>query len=114
MVIRFCVISLVAIRLRSAITIFDKNQYRNLGKQEKLVLQATFIVKDIKNNNMCQHFYDIRAIIYHIVISLLAINTIYMSDKYLNSRIKKSSNKKSNVIFLSYQFPACFFEQHVK
>ncbi len=94
MVIRFCVIPLVVIRLRSTIAILDKNQYRNLGKQEKVVLQATFIVKDIKNNNMCQHFYEIRAIIYHIVVSLLAINTIYISDKYLNSRIKKLSNKK--------------------
>jgi hypothetical protein len=89
MVIRFCVIPLVAIRLRSTIAILDKNQYRNLSKQEKLVLQATFIVTDIKNNNMCQHFDDIRAVIYHIAISLLAINTIYISDKYLNSRIKK-------------------------
>jgi len=52
MVIRFCVIPLLAIRLRSTIAIFDKNQYRNLGNQEKLVLQATFIVKDIKNNNV--------------------------------------------------------------
>ncbi len=94
MVIRFCVIPLVAIRLRSTIAILDKNQYRNLGKQEKLVLQATFIVKDIKNNNMCQHFYEIRAIIYHMVVSLLAINTIYISDKYLNSRIKKLSKEK--------------------
>ncbi len=94
MVIRFCGIALVVIRLRSTIAILDKNQYRNLGKQEKLVLQAKFIVKDIKNNNMCQHFYEIRAIIYHMVVSLLAINTIYISDKYLNSRIKKLSNKK--------------------
>jgi hypothetical protein len=67
MVIRFCVIPLVVIRLRSTIVILDKNQYRNLGKQEKLVLQATFIVNDIKNNNMRQHFYDIRTIIYHMV-----------------------------------------------
>ncbi len=94
MVIRFCAIPLVVIRLRSTIAILDKNQYRNLGKQEKLVLQVTFIIKDIKNNNMCQHFYDIRAIIYHIVVSLFAINTIYISDKYLNSRIIKLSNKK--------------------
>jgi hypothetical protein len=94
MVIRFCGIALVVIRLRSTIAILDKNQYRNLGKQEKLVLQATFIVKDIKNNNMCQHFYDIWASIYHIVVSLFAINTIYISDIHLNSRIKKLSNKK--------------------
>jgi len=107
MVIRFCVIPLVAIRLRSTITIFDKNQYRNLGKQEKLFLQAAFIVTDIKNNNICQHFYDIRASIHHIVISSLAINTIYMSDKYLNSRIKQLSNKKVT----SYSCPISF--QHV-
>jgi hypothetical protein len=94
MVIRFCVIPLVAIRLRSIIAILDKNQYRNLGKQQKRVLQATFIVKDIKNNNICHHFYDIRAIIYHIVISFFAIYTIFTSDKYLNSRIKKLSKKK--------------------
>ncbi len=104
MVIRFCVIPLVVIRLRSTIAILDKNQYRNLSKQEKLGLQATFIVTDIKNNNMCQHFYDIRAIIYHVVISLLAINTIYISDKYLNSRIKKLSNKKVT----SYSCPISF------
>jgi hypothetical protein len=89
MVIRFCGIPLVAIRLRSTIVILDTNYYRNLSQQEKLVLQATFIVNDIKNNNMCQHFYDIRAIIYHIVISSFAINTIYISNKYLNLRITK-------------------------
>jgi hypothetical protein len=105
MVTRFCVIPLLAIRLRSIIAILDKNQYRNLSMQEKLVLQATFIVQDIKNNSMCQHFYDIRAIIYHIVISLLAINTIYIiTDKYLNSRIKKLSNKKVT----SYSCPISF------
>ncbi len=93
MVIRFCVIPLVVIGLRSTIAILDKNQYRNLGKQAKLVLQATFIVKNIKNNNMCQHFHDIWASIYHMVVSLFAINTICISDKHLNSR-KKLSNKK--------------------
>jgi hypothetical protein len=114
MVIRFCVIPLVAIRLRSTIAILDKNQYRNLGKQEKLVLQATFIVKDINNNNMCQHFYNSRAIIFHIVMSLLAINTIYISDKYLNSRIKKLSNKKVTSYSCPIGFQHVFFEQHVK
>ncbi len=82
MVIRFCVIPLVAIRLRSTIVLLDKNHYRNLGQQEKLVLQPTIIVNDMKNNNIWHHFYHIRAIIYRIVVSLFAINTIFRSDKY--------------------------------
>ncbi len=76
MVIRFCGIPLVAIRLRSTIVILDTNYYRNLSQQEKLVLQATFIVNDIKNNNMCQHFYDIRAIIYHKPLPVLEAHPI--------------------------------------
>ncbi len=51
MVIRFCMIPLVAIRFRSTIVRLDKNHYRNLGQQEKLVLQAAIIINDIKNNN---------------------------------------------------------------
>ena len=94
MVNRFYVIPLVAIRLRSAIAILDQNYCRNLGQQEKLVLPATFIVNHIESNNICQLFYDIWAIIYHIVVSLVASSTIYNSDKCLNSQIKKLSNKK--------------------
>ena len=89
MVNRFYVISLVTIRLISAIAILNRNHYRNLGQQEKLVLQAAFIVNHIKSNNLCQLFYDFRAIIFHIVVSIVASNTICISDKCLNSQIKK-------------------------
>jgi hypothetical protein len=46
MVNRFYVISLVAIRVRSAITIWGENHYRNLAERGKLVLQAAFIAND--------------------------------------------------------------------
>ena len=85
MVNRLYVIPLVAIRLRSAIVILDQNHYRNLGQQEKLILPATFIVNHIETNNICQLFYDICAIIYHIVVTIVASSTIYNSDKCLNS-----------------------------
>jgi len=103
---RFYVIPLAATRLISTIAILDKNHHQNLGQQEKLVRQATFIVNNIKNNNICQLFNDIRAIIYHIVVSIVASNTISMSDKCLNSQIKKLSNKKSIFVILPDQFPS--------
>jgi hypothetical protein len=79
------------------------------------VLQATFIVNDIKNNNICQDFDDIGAILYHIVVSLFAIHTIYISDKCLNLLIKSYRIEQRNkVLVFFYQFPAWSFEQHVK
>ncbi len=87
MVNRFYVISLVAIRLISAIAILDQNHYRNLGQQEKLVLQAAFIVNHIKSNNLCQLFHDFRPIIYHIVVSIGASNTICISGKFANKQV---------------------------
>jgi hypothetical protein len=59
-----------------------------------VALQAKFIVNDIKNNNTCQDFYDIGTIIYHLVVSLFAIRTIYISDNCLNSLIKSYRTKK--------------------
>ncbi len=94
MVNRFYVILLVAIRLRSIVTILDQNHYRNLSQQEKLVPQATFSVIDIKNNNICQRFYNIQVIIYYILVSIAATNAIDTSNKCLHSQIKKLSNKK--------------------
>ena len=42
-------------------------------------------------------FYDIRVIIYQVVVSIVGSNMIYISGKCLNSQIKKLSNK--NVCF---------------
>ena len=110
MVNRFYVISLVAIRLISTIAILDQNHYRNLGQQEKLVLQAAFIVNHIKSNNLC----DFRAIIYHIVVSIGASDTICISDNCLNSQKKNVIEQKSIDMILSSQFRSRFFEPHVK
>ena len=111
---RFYVIPLVAIRLRSAIAILNRNHYRNLGQQEKLVLPETFIVNNIETNNISQLFYDICAIIYHIVVSIVSNSTIYNSDKCLNSQIKKLSNKKGSSGSSPISFQHGFFEQHIK
>ncbi len=106
---KFYVIPLSVIRLRSAIAILDQNHYRNWDQQYKLVLQAAFAVSDIKNNSIYQVFYDVRAIIHHTVVSIVAINIIYISDKCLNSQIKRLWNKKSLVMVYSYQFPSWVF-----
>jgi len=70
---RFNVIPLVAIRLRCDTAILNRNHYQKLREQEKVVLQATFIV-----NNTCQLCYDIWPIIYHLGVFIMANNSIYI------------------------------------
>jgi hypothetical protein len=57
-------------------------------------IQAAFVVDDLKNNSIYQLSYEVRAIAPHIVFSIVASKTIYISDKCLNSQIKKLLNKK--------------------
>jgi hypothetical protein len=59
----------------------DANQHKKLGSQEKLVLQATFVVNGIKNNDICKFFHDIRAIIYHIVASTDVTDAMYIDER---------------------------------
>jgi hypothetical protein len=63
----------------------DENHHKKLGSQEKLVLQAIFVVNGIKNNDICQFFHDIRAIIHRIVASTDVTDAMYIDEKYLNS-----------------------------
>jgi hypothetical protein len=82
----------------------DENHHKKLGSQEKLVLQATFVVNGIKNNDICQFFHDIRAIIHHIVASTDVTDAMYIDERYLNSQTETLSNKRSIDMVLSYQF----------
>ena len=75
----------MVIRLRCAIAILYENHCQNLSQQEKVVLEPTFIVKVIKNNDVCHLFSDIRIIICHPVVSMVDSNSINISDKCLNS-----------------------------
>ncbi len=49
----------------------------------------TFIVKDIKNDDACQYFYHNWTSIYCAIASIVANNTNYISDKYLNAQTKQ-------------------------
>jgi len=63
----------------------NENRHKKLGSQEKLVLQATFVVNGIKYNDICQFFHDIRAIIHHTVASTDVTDAMYADERYLNS-----------------------------
>ncbi len=49
----------------------------------------TFIVKDIKNDDACQYFYYNWPSICHAIASIVATNTNYIIDKYLNAQTKQ-------------------------
>jgi hypothetical protein len=68
------------------------------------VLQPTLIVKNIKDNDVYRLFYDIRAIIHHIVVTRVANDAIYINEKCLNPQTTMLSNKKSIGTVLSYHF----------
>ncbi len=44
-----------------------------------------FVVNGIKNNDICQFFHDIRAIIHHTVASTDVTDAMYVDERYLNS-----------------------------
>ncbi len=49
----------------------------------------TFIVKDIKNDDACQYFYHNWTSICRAMAYIVASNTNYISDKYLNAQTKQ-------------------------
>jgi len=92
----------------------DENHHKKLGSRENLVLQATFVVNGIKNNDICQFFHTIQAIFHHTVGSTDGADAMYIDERYLNSQTETLSKKRSINMVLPYQFRSCFFERHEK
>ena len=69
-------------------TILIVNHCRNPVSYEKRLLWVTSIVKDIKNDDACQYFYHNWTSICRAMVSIVANNTNYISDKYLNAQTK--------------------------
>ncbi len=110
----FYVMPLVAIWVGFAITILDENHHKKLGSREKLVLQATFVVNGIKNNDICQFFHTIHAIIHHTVGSTDVTDAMYIDERYLSLQTETLSNTRSINMVLPYQFWSCSFERPEK
>jgi len=62
------------------------------------------MVNGITNNDICQLFNDILAMIHHAVVSPDTTDAMYINERYLNSQTKTLSNKRSIDMILSYHF----------
>ena len=68
----------MAIWVNSAITILDGNHYKKVELEERLVLQAIFIVIGLKNNDLCGLFHDSWVIIHQTMVSTVVTDAIYI------------------------------------
>jgi hypothetical protein len=87
----------------------DENHHKKLGSREKLVLQATFVVNGIKNNDICQFFHTIQAIIHHTVGSTDVTDATYIDERYLSLQTETLSNTRSINMVLPLSVLIMFF-----